>query len=110
MTRAIEHDGTFLDVGCANGLLMEDIARWAAEDGHHIEPYGLDFSPAIADLARRRLPHWLDRIYSGNVIDWRPPFGFDYVGVGVGLGSVPPRNSSNWWSVCCDGAFCQTVA
>ena len=83
MTRAIEHDGTFLDVRCANGLLMEDVARWAAEVGYHIEPYGLDFSPSIGDLARRRLPNWQDRIYSGNVIDWRPPFGFDYVGVGL---------------------------
>ena len=88
MTGAIEHDGTFLDVGCANGLLMEDIARWAAEDGHHIEPYGLNFAPAIANLARRRLSHWQDRIYTGDVIDWRLPFGFDYVG--VGLESVPP--------------------
>ncbi|MDQ3328106.1 MAG: class I SAM-dependent methyltransferase, partial [Chloroflexota bacterium] len=68
MTGAIERDGTVLDVGCANGLLMEDIAAWAAEDGYRIEPYGLDFSSAIADLARRRLPYWKDRIYTGNVI------------------------------------------
>jgi len=88
MTGAIARDGTFLDMGCANGLLMEDIARWAAEDGYRIEPYGLDFSSAIADLARHRLPHWKDRIFTGNVIDWRSPFRFDYVG--VGLESAPP--------------------
>lgn len=88
MTRAIERDGSFLDVGCANGLLMESVVHWTAENGYHIEPYGLDFSPSIADLARRRLPHWQDRIYTGNVIDWQPPFRFNYVG--VGLDSVPP--------------------
>jgi 2-polyprenyl-3-methyl-5-hydroxy-6-metoxy-1,4-benzoquinol methylase len=38
MTRAIERDGSFLDVGCANGLLMESVVAWTAEDGHHIEP------------------------------------------------------------------------
>ena len=28
---AIERDGSFLDVGCANGFLMECTKRWAAE-------------------------------------------------------------------------------
>ncbi len=58
MTRAIEHDGRFLDGCCANGLLMESVVDWSAEDGYHIEPYSLDLSPSIAVLARRRLPHW----------------------------------------------------
>src|SRR5262245_31790116 len=25
----IDRDGTFLDIGCANGLLMESVAKWA---------------------------------------------------------------------------------
>ena len=29
---AIDRDGTFLDVGCANGLLMESLATWAGEE------------------------------------------------------------------------------
>jgi 2-polyprenyl-3-methyl-5-hydroxy-6-metoxy-1,4-benzoquinol methylase len=28
---AIERDGTFLDVGCATGFLMESVHRWAKE-------------------------------------------------------------------------------
>jgi len=76
---AIDRDGTFLDVGCANGLLMESVRGWAAEGGHAIEPYGLDRSSRLAELARRRLPHWADRIFVGNVIDWKPPFRFDFV-------------------------------
>lgn len=81
ITEAIDADGTFLDVGCANGLLMESIAAWCAERGLAIEPYGVELSPAIAELARRRLPRWADRIWTGNAIDWRPPAGlrFDYV-------------------------------
>ncbi|MFN2399893.1 MAG: hypothetical protein ABR543_14840 [Gemmatimonadaceae bacterium] len=50
----VAKDGTFLDVGCANGLLMESVVRWAAEDGHSVEPYGIDISERLADLAWRR--------------------------------------------------------
>lgn len=76
---AIDRDGTFLDVGCANGLLMESVVAWAARDGHRVEPSGLDLSPALAAVARRRLPRWADRVFVGNIVDWRPPFRFDYV-------------------------------
>lgn len=76
---AIDRNGIFLDVGCANGLLMESLAAWAGEDGFSIEPYGLDLIPSLAALARERLPHWAERIFVGNVMDWRPPLRFDFV-------------------------------
>lgn len=76
---AIDRDGVFLDVGCANGLLMESFVVWAGEDGFGVEPYGLDLIPSLADLARRRLPHWADRISVGDVMAWEPPFRFDFV-------------------------------
>ena len=81
ITEAIDRDGTFLDVGCANGLLMESVAAWCAERGLAIEPHGVDISLKLAELARRRLPRWADRIWAGNAVDWRPPGGqrFDYV-------------------------------
>lgn len=75
----VDRDGAFLDIGCANGLLMECLVRWAAEDGHRIEPYGLDISAKLADLARRRLPHWRDRIFVGNALTWTAPARYDYV-------------------------------
>jgi hypothetical protein len=62
ITEAVDNDGTFLDVGCANGLLMESVAAWCAEHGLDVEPYGVDISPKLAELARRRLPRWADRI------------------------------------------------
>ncbi|MBO0834225.1 MAG: class I SAM-dependent methyltransferase, partial [Actinobacteria bacterium] len=83
ITDAIRTDGTFLDVGCANGLLMESVAAWCAERGLTIEPYGVDLAPGLVELARRRLLHWADRIWLGNAIDWLPPHRqrFDYVHV-----------------------------
>jgi len=81
ITDGIGHDGSFLDVGCANGLLMESVAAWCGERGLVIEPYGVDLSAGLVDLARRRLPQWAERIWVGNAIDWQPPDGlrFDYV-------------------------------
>lgn len=57
---AIDRSGSFLDVGCANGYLMESVRRWAAEDGHVIEPYGLEIAPELAELARSRLRRGVD--------------------------------------------------
>lgn len=79
VTNPIDRHGKFLDVGCANGLLMESVVRWAKQNGHSIEPYGLDISLKLAELARRRLPQWQDRIFIGNALLWSAPFRFDFV-------------------------------
>lgn len=89
ITDAIGRNGTFLDVGCASGYLMECIQWWARERGHLIEPYGLDIAPELVDLARSRLPQWANRIHVGNAIDWEPPMRFDFVR--TGLEYVPKR-------------------
>jgi hypothetical protein len=82
---AIDRDGSFLDVGCASGFLMESVVRWSP---HRVEPYGLEIATQLADLARRRLPQWADRIYVGNALGWSPPRRFDFVR--TGLDYVPP--------------------
>lgn len=79
ITAAMDRDGTFLDIGCASGYLMESVVAWCAEGGITIEPHGLDLIASLADLARRRLPHWADRIHAGNAMAWEPPRQFDYV-------------------------------
>jgi SAM-dependent methyltransferase len=71
---AIERAGDFLDVGCANGLLMESVHRWTGS-----EPHGLDIAPELVELARRRYPQWAGRIHVGNAIDWRSERPFAYV-------------------------------
>jgi SAM-dependent methyltransferase len=80
---AVDPGQTFLDVGCANGLLMESIAEWA-----EVEPYGLEISPELVELARQRLPQWAERIWVGNALGWRPPRRFDVIR--TGLDYVPP--------------------
>ncbi len=62
---------------------MESMAVWAG-----VEPYGLDISPELAELARRRLPRWADRIWVGNALEWEPPRRFDVAR--TGLDYVPP--------------------
>ncbi len=85
---AVEPGQTFLDVGCANGLLMESIAAWAA-----VEPYGVEISPELADLARRRLPQWADRIWVGNALHWSPPHRFDVARTGLDYVPRPQRRA-----------------
>ena len=85
----IQKDGSFLDIGCANGFLMECVRKWAAVRGHIVDPYGLDISVELTDLARSRLPAWAARIHTGNVLTWQPPRRFDFVR--TGLEYVPLR-------------------
>lgn len=80
---AIGRNGTFLDVGCASGLLMESVREWAEEKGLSIDPYGLDISSELAALARSRLPHWAGRIFVGNALGWEPARHFDFVRTGL---------------------------
>jgi 2-polyprenyl-3-methyl-5-hydroxy-6-metoxy-1,4-benzoquinol methylase len=79
VAEALDRDGSFLDVGCANGLMMESVARWGATRGLAIEPYGLDIAPELAARARERLPHWAERIFTGNALSFHPRRRFDYV-------------------------------
>jgi SAM-dependent methyltransferase len=76
IVEAIDRDGSFLDVGCANGYLLESIVRWSE---YRVEPYGLDFSPRLVELARSRLPQWAQRIFLGDALEWEPPRRFDFV-------------------------------
>jgi hypothetical protein len=77
---AVAGDGSFLDVGCASGYLMECLPRWTE---FAVEPYGLEIAPELAALARARLPHWAERIYVGNALTWRAPQRYTYVRTGL---------------------------
>lgn len=85
IVEAIDRSGTFLDVGCANGLLMESVVAWS---DYEVEPYGLDFAPGLVELARRRLPHWADGIWLGDAATWTSPIRFDFVHARLELGSL----------------------
>ena len=66
---AFDRSGTWLDVGCANDYLLETLPTWVADRGFTLEPYGLELIPSVAELARNRLPHLAERIYTGDVTD-----------------------------------------
>ena len=76
IANVIDAEGSFLGPGRANRHLLKCLVEWAP---CRIEPYGLDLSPALAKLARRRVPHWADRIFVGNALTWEPPMRFDVV-------------------------------
>lgn len=85
---AIDADGEILDVGCANGYLLECLVRWGRERGLTLTPYGLDRGRRLIDLARRRQPHLANHFFVGNAWDWAPPRPFRFVYTLLDL--VPP--------------------
>lgn len=76
---AVNSSGTFLDIGCANGFLLECVVAWTEQRGVRVTPFGLDLSERLVALARARLPAHADRLFTGNAWDWEPPQRFDYV-------------------------------
>jgi SAM-dependent methyltransferase len=75
----LEHSGSFLDIGCANGYLLESCLAWTAERNIVLEPYGIDLSPRLVALAQRRLPLFASHMVVANAFEWLPPQRFDYV-------------------------------
>jgi len=75
----VEKNGTFLDIGCAIGYLLQNIIKWKRKEGITIIPYGMDVGKQLIELAKNRLPDYADNYFHGNIFDWEPPFKFDYV-------------------------------
>jgi hypothetical protein len=72
-------DGTWLDVGCANGHLLVTLPGWAAERGVTIEPHGLEVLPRLANRARALHRDLASSISTGSVMSWTPSARFRYV-------------------------------
>jgi hypothetical protein len=83
-----------LDVGSANGYLMESLERWGKERGVCVEPYGLDISARLVALAQRRLPAWADRFEVGNVLEHAPTRRYHLVATGLDYVPPPRRRES----------------
>lgn len=75
IAHALDRPGTFLDVGCANGYMLECLPRWT---NHQLELYGLDISPRLVDAARQRLPGSAGHITVGNALTWQSGVRFDF--------------------------------
>ena len=76
---AINSDGDILDVGCANGYLLDCLIKWGKERGLSLIPYGVDISNKLIQLAKKRLSQYSANFYANNAWDWIPPKRFKYV-------------------------------
>jgi SAM-dependent methyltransferase len=76
---AIPTSGDLLDIGCANGHLLECLGSWASERGLALTPFGIDCSAALVALARARLPDFHANFWVANAWGWTPPRRFHYV-------------------------------
>ncbi len=83
LAEPVDRDGHFMDVGCANGLLLETLMRWCLEKGIAVAPHGIDFVPELVELARARHPAHAESFAVGNVWDWQPRRRYDYVRLSV---------------------------
>jgi SAM-dependent methyltransferase len=73
----------FLDHACANGHLAVSMARWAAEVGVELDPYGVDIAPELVARAGQDHPDLADHFFVGDALTWVHPAGqrFDLVHV-----------------------------
>jgi hypothetical protein len=76
---AIYKNGSFCDIGCANGHLMEMVYKWAAGIGFDLQMFGVDISEGLIEFAQKRLPQWNDNFFVGNAHYWKPEQKFDYI-------------------------------
>jgi SAM-dependent methyltransferase len=90
---AVDRSGSLLDVGCANGLLLESLVSWGAERGLVIDPWGLDVSAALVELSMRRLPDWADRFAVGDGRTWTIDRRFDFVRTELGYVEPDQRHA-----------------
>jgi 2-polyprenyl-3-methyl-5-hydroxy-6-metoxy-1,4-benzoquinol methylase len=88
--QALHRSGDFIDVGCANGLLLESLAAWAKEIGFTLRPHGLDFVPELLKLAQKRFPDYQDSFTVANAFYWVPSRQYDFVR--TNLEYVPPTD------------------
>ena len=96
IAEAVNADGDYLDLGCANGLLLESLVGWCAERGHTITPHGVDFIPELVDLARQRLPNHAANLHVANAFTWQPPQRYRFVQLLFEL--VPPDDRRDFVS------------
>jgi SAM-dependent methyltransferase len=64
--------GDFLDVGCANGYLLQCLIIWGEERGLQLIPHGLDRGAGLIALAKERHLNHASNFHVCNAWDWRP--------------------------------------
>ncbi len=75
----VNGDGELLDLGCANGFLLESVVEWARERGISLKPYGVDLNALLIQEAIRRFPGSEHHFWVANAWRWLPPRRFRWV-------------------------------
>lgn len=88
--QAVHKSGDFLDVGCANGLLLESLIAWARETGVILQPHGIDLVAELVALAQARFPTRTASFQVANAFEWTPTRRYDFVR--TNLEYVPARD------------------
>lgn len=70
---AVAADGDLLDIGCANGYLLECLVSWGKERGLELRPHGVDRSARLIELAGQRMPEHVANLHIANAWHWTPP-------------------------------------
>lgn len=76
---AVPDDGDFLDIGCANGYLLECLVTWGQARHVRLTPYGVDCGTQLIALAQKRLPQYASHFWVANAWEWMPSRQFRYV-------------------------------
>ena len=79
LLHAVTASGSLLDVGCANGYLLDCLVSWAVERGLEVTPHGVDRSEGLIERARALLPDFAENLHVGDAWTWIPPRQYDYV-------------------------------
>lgn len=75
----LTQSGRFLDIGCANGYLLECVLKWTRERRLTIVPYGIDIVDDLVRMAKKRLARYAQNIELADAFRWKPATRFDYV-------------------------------
>ncbi len=76
---AVQGDGEFLDLGCANGFLLESVVDWARERGIKLDPFGVDLNALLIQEAIRRFPDAAHHFWVANAWGWLAPRRFRWI-------------------------------
>lgn len=66
IVKAIDRDGTVLDIGCANGFLLRCLQEWSK---HKLIPYGIDTNKEHINTARQLFPEHRDNFVFASIRD-----------------------------------------
>lgn len=84
LAECIDKSGSFLDISCSNGYLLECLIKWTAEKGLSLTPYGIDLSAKLIEVAKTRLTKYAGNFFVGSATKWTSPVKFDFIRTELG--------------------------